>query len=369
MRLNRTMSQKLSIGLLFGGESPEHEVSIVTARGIATNMDRSRYEVRPIGIASNGVWVLKGDPFERLGKGEQPPRSAHPFLPLEQGAESEPLPDVFFNALHGAGGEDGQIQGYLELLHRPYTGAGLLAMAAGMDKWITKRIWESEGLPVGPYAGLTEEGWRKDPEESLHAIRALGLPVFVKPANTGSSIGIEKVKHMEDVPDAIERTLQFDRRVLVEKGLDAREIEMAVLGGDDPMVSVPGEVHVAGEFYDFKDKYLDGKSWTEVPAQLPGSLASKFRTYAKAAFRSLDAYGMARVDFFLERGTDRIFLNEINLIPGFTPISMYPKLMEASGIPYAELLTRLIDLALARHAQMHSKQRGYRSGSDWFAKG
>jgi len=357
----------MSVGLLFGGESPEHEVSIVTAKSIAKHLDPQRFEVRPMGIARNGVWTMLGDPFERLSAGEQPTRSDEAFLPLEKGAESVALPDVFFNAIHGAGGEDGQLQGYLEMLHRPYTGAGLLAMAAGMDKWITKRIWESEGLPVGPYVGLTEEQWRRAPGASLDSARALGLPLFVKPANTGSSIGIQKVKDFSMLPAAIEDALKFDRRVLVERGIDAREIEVAVLGGDEPFVSVPGEVLVAGEFYDFKDKYLDGKSSTVVPADLPGGLADRIRSHARAAFRSLDAYGMARMDFFLERGSSRVFLNEINLIPGFTSISMYPKLMEASGIPYSELLTRLIDLALARHDQMKGKQHGFESGSNWFA--
>ncbi|MBK8793637.1 MAG: D-alanine--D-alanine ligase [Holophaga sp.] len=361
------MANLMIVGLLFGGESPEHEVSIVTAKSIAKHLDPMRFEVRPMGIARNGVWVMLGDPFARLSAGEQPERSEHAFLPLEKGAEQMQLPDVFFNAIHGAGGEDGQLQGYLELLHRPYTGAGLLAMAAGMDKWITKRIWESEGLPVGPYVGLTEEQWRRSPEEALRSVRALGLPVFVKPANTGSSIGIQKVKDFDQIADAIEDALKFDRRVLVERGIDAREIEIAVLGGDEPFVSVPGEVLVAGEFYDFKDKYLDGKSSTSIPAELPGGLAERLRTYARAAFRSLDAYGMARMDFFLERGTNRILLNEINLIPGFTSISMYPKLMEASGIPYPELLNRLIELALARHQQMKQKSHGFESGSTWYA--
>lgn len=361
------MEKRLIIGLLFGGESPEHEVSIVTAKSIAKHLDPGRFEVRPMGIARNGVWAILGDPFARLSAGEQPERSVHAFLPLEKGAEGQPLPDVFFNAIHGAGGEDGQLQGYLEMLHRPYTGAGLLAMAAGMDKWITKRIWESEGLPVGPYVGLTEEQWHRDPESVLNSIRSLGLPLFVKPANTGSSIGIQKVKAFADLASAVEGALSFDRRVLVERGIDAREIEVAVLGGDEPFVSVPGEVLVAGEFYDFKDKYLDGKSSTVVPADLPGGLAERIRSQARAAFRSLDAYGMARMDFFLERGSSRIFLNEINLIPGFTNISMYPKLMEASGIPYPELLARLVELALARHRQMQGKQHGFESGSSWFA--
>jgi D-alanine-D-alanine ligase len=356
-----------SIGLLFGGESPEHEVSIATARSIARHLPKDRFEVRPIGIARNGVWVVNGDPFARLSANERPERSAYPFLPLEKGAEETPLPDLFFNALHGAGGEDGQIQGYLEPLHRPYTGAGLLAMAAGMDKWITKRIWESEGLPVTPYVGITEEQWARDRESVLMSLAALGIPAFVKPVNLGSSIGIQKVKTRKALAAAIDQAFRFDRRVLVEKGLDARELEVAALGGDDPFISVVGEILVGGEFYDFNDKYIDGKSSTMIPADVPASVAREIHRQAREAYRSLDTYGMARIDFFLERATGKVFLNEINLIPGFTSISMYPKLMEASGIPYEELLTRLIDLALARHRQMQGKQRGYESGSQWFA--
>jgi len=358
---------RLSIGLLFGGESPEHEVSIVSARSIAAHLDPAWFEVRPMGIARNGVWVMNGDPLARLAAGEMPQRGEHPFLPLEQGAESTPLPDVFFNAIHGAGGEDGQIQGYLEPLHRPYTGAGLLAMAAALDKWITKRIWESDGLPVVPYQGLTEEYWRKAPEAVLRSLEALGMPVFVKPANLGSSIGIEKVGRAEDLPAALDQAFSFDRRVIVEQGLRARELEVAVLGGDDPLVSVPGEIIVAGEFYDFKDKYINGKSYAKIPAELPEGMANLITRHAVAAFRALDAYGMARVDFFLDRDTGRLFLNEINLIPGFTSISMYPKLMEASGIAYRELLGRLVDLAVARHAEKTAKNRFFQSGSQWFA--
>jgi len=360
-------TDRLSVGLLFGGESPEHEVSIVTARSIAAHLDPDRFEVRPMGIARNGVWVMNGDPLARLAAGEMPERSEHPFLPLERGAEDAPLPDVFFNAIHGAGGEDGQIQGFLEPLHRPYTGAGLLAMAAALDKWITKRIWESEGLPVTPYRGLTEEGWRRDPGKVLRELEAMGLPVFVKPANLGSSIGIEKIHRAEDLPGALDRTFGYDRRALVEQGLRARELEVAVLGGDDPFVSVAGEVLVAGEFYDFKDKYIDGKSSARIPADLPEGMANLITHYAVHAFRALDAYGMARVDFFLDRDTGRLYLNEINLIPGFTSISMYPKLMEASGVPYPELLTRLIDLALKRHQEKVAKTRFFQSGSKWYA--
>lgn len=361
------MTSRLVVGLLFGGESPEHEVSIVSAKSIAAHLDPARFEVRPIGISREGVWTMLGDPFARLSAGERPERSAHPFLPVERGAESHPLPDLFFNAIHGATGEDGQLQGYLELLHRPYTGAGLLAMAAGMDKWITKRVWENERLPVVPYVGVTEERWRLDSGAVLREAAPLGMPLFVKPANLGSSIGVEKVKRADDLPEALDRSFTFDRRVLVEQGLDAREIEVAVLGGEDPFVSVPGEILVAGEFYDFKDKYLDGKSRAVIPADLPAEIIERIRNHARAAFMAMDAYGMARVDFFLERGSGRLHLNEINLIPGFTHISMYPKMMEASGVPYRELLTRLVDLALARHAQMQAKLRSYVSGSDWYA--
>ena len=360
------MTQRLSVGLLFGGESPEHEVSIVTARAIAGHLDPARFDVRPMGIARNGVWIVTGDPFARLASGERPERSTVPFLPLEKGAEATPLPDLFFNALHGAGGEDGQISGYLELLHRPYTGGGLLAMAAGMDKWITKRLWESEGLPVGPYVGLTEEHWQRDRLTCLAECGKLGLPLFVKPANLGSSIGVEKVKRTEDLATALDRAVTFDRRVLVEQGLDVREIEVAVLGGDEPQVSVPGEVIVADEFYTFEDKYIHGQSRTEIPARIPEDLVDQVRRLAARAFTATDGYGMARVDFFLERGTGGLFLNELNFIPGFTSISMYPKMMAASGVPYAQLLTRLIDLALARHAQTAAKQKGFQSGSSWF---
>ena len=360
------MDQKRGVGLLFGGESPEHEVSIVTARAIAEHLDPACFVVRPMGIARNGVWVVTGDPFARLAAGELPERGAHPFLPLEKGAEATPLPDVFFNALHGAGGEDGQIQGYLELLHRPYTGAGLLAMAAGMDKWITKRLWESEGLPVVPYVGLTEERWNRERAACLAACARLGLPLFVKPANLGSSIGVEKIKAEGDLAAALDRAFTYDRRVLVEQGLDVREIEVAVLGGDEPLISKPGEVIVADEFYTFEDKYLHGRSRTEIPAQLSGELTDLVRGLAAKAFAASDGYGMARVDLFLERPTGLVYLNELNFIPGFTSISMYPKMMAASGVPYAELLTRLIDLAVARHAQMAAKQKGFQSGSDWF---
>ena len=356
----------INVGLLFGGESPEHEVSIASAKSIALHLDPSKFHVVPIGIARNGVWTILGDTFERLSSGETPEKSDCPFLPLERGAEQIRLPDVVFNIIHGVGGEDGQIQGYLELLKIPYTGAGRLALAVAMDKWMTKRVWESEGLTVTPYVGITEDNWERNQQDNIDHCLSLGLPLFVKPANTGSSIGIEKVKHADAIKKAIDSAFHYDRRILVEKGLNVREIEVAVLGGFDPIVSMPGEVLVAGEFYDFADKYVDGKSRTQVPADLPDDTAQTIRTAARRAFQSLDGYGLARVDFFIERNTNQIYLNEINTIPGFTSISMFPKLIEAAGISYRDQITMLIDLAMNRHKQMAVKQVGFKSGSEWF---
>ncbi|MCL1894774.1 MAG: D-alanine--D-alanine ligase [Holophagaceae bacterium] len=357
----------VDVGLLFGGESLEHEVSIVSARSVAQNLDPALFCIKPIGVARNGVWAVLGDPFERLSNGELPEKSSCPFLPLEAGAEQFPPPDVVFNIIHGAGGEDGQIQGYLELLKIPYTGAGRLALALTMDKWMAKRVWESEGLPVTPYRAISEEGWNQDQDGFIEQCKALGMPLFVKPSNSGSSVGIEKVRDFADLQKTIENAFLYDRRILVESGLDAREIEVAVLGGDDPIVSMPGEVLVTGEFYDFADKYVNGKSQTLIPAELDDELAKKIMGMARRAFVSIDGYGLARVDFFVQRETGDVFINEMNTIPGFTSISMFPKLIENVGIPYREQLTRLIELAIARDRQMVDKQIDFHSGSEWFS--
>ncbi len=358
---------RLSIGLLFGGQSPEHEVSIVSARSIASHLDPDRFEVRPIGIARNGVWTVSGDPFAGLTAGERPASGESPFLPFGQGCEATPLPEVFFKAIHGAGGEDGQLQGYLEALDRPYTGAGLLAMALTMDKAMTKRVWEAEGLPVVPWVGLTEEAWHRDRGACLRQLEILDWPRFVKPANLGSSIGISKAVDLRGLEAALDLAFGFDRRVLVEQGVDGRELETAGFGGDDPIISPVGEVLVAGEFYDFNDKYVDGKSRTQIPAAIPQEIAQQVRTLAHRAWRAVDAHGLARIDFFLCRRTGLLYLNEINMIPGFTSISMYPKLMEAAGIPYSDLLGRLVDLALERHRLRKGKQRDFSSGSNWYS--
>jgi D-alanine-D-alanine ligase len=359
---------RIRVGLLFGGESPEHEVSIASARSIATVIDRQRFDVQPIGVAKNGVWLVEGDPFARLSAGEQPPHGPLPYLPLEAGAEKASLPDVFFVVIHGAGGEDGRIQGYLDLLGRPYTGAGVLALAAGMDKWIARQIWHSVGLTTVPYRGFTEGRWRENPREVMNELRPLGAQLFVKPANLGSSIGVVKVKSEDALAPAIEQAFQFDRRVLVDTAIDAREIELGVLGGDSVLVSAPGEVLVAEEFYTFHDKYVGGKSSTKVPADLSPAQEDELKRAAALAFQSLDGHGMGRVDFFLCRKTGALYLNEINFCPGFTDISMYPKLMQTVGVSYEELISRLIALALERHQQGSTKVKNFSSGSQWFAQ-
>jgi D-alanine-D-alanine ligase len=366
--VKESISARIRVGLLFGGESPEHEVSIASARSIADVIDRNRFDVSPIGVAKNGVWLVQGDAFARLTAGEQPARGTMPYLPLEAGGENVPLPDVFFIVIHGAGGEDGRIQGYLDLLRRPYTGAGVLALAAGMDKWIARQIWRSFGLTTVPFLGITEGRWRENPREVMKEVRPLGSQLFVKPANLGSSIGVVKVKSEDELAPAIEQAFQFDRRVLVDTAIDAREIELGVLGGDEVLVSMPGEVLVAEEFYTFHDKYVGGKSSTKVPADLSAARGDELRRAAALAFQSLDGHGMGRVDFFLCRKTGAIYLNEINFCPGFTNISMYPKLMETVGVPYQDLIARLIALALERHRQESTKVKNYSSGSHWFAQ-
>jgi D-alanine-D-alanine ligase len=366
--VEESISKRIRVGLVFGGESPEHEVSIATARSIADVIDRQRFDVQPIGVARNGVWLVQGDPFARLTAGEEPARGPIPYLPLEAGGETAPLPDVFFIAIHGAGGEDGRIQGYFDLLRRPYTGAGVLALAAGMDKWVARSIWQSVGLTTVPFIGITEERWRNHAREVMEESRALGSPLFVKPANLGSSIGVVKVKSEDALAPAIEQAFRFDRRVIVDTAIDAREIELGVLGGDDVIVSLPGEVLVAEEFYTFHDKYVGGKSSTKVPADLTAAQSDELRRAAALAFRSLDGYGMGRVDFFLCRKTGAFYLNEVNFCPGFTRISMYPRLMETVGVPYVDLIARLITLALARYAQESTKMKKFSSGSDWYAQ-
>jgi D-alanine-D-alanine ligase len=349
---------------------------VVSARGVVAALDPARFETVPLAIAGDGSWLDPEDSARLLFSEAKriEARAAGAKLVVDPGrgglvrlaraSEPQPVPlDAVFSVVHGWGGEDGRVQGLLELAGIPCVGAGVLGSAAGMDKQVAKALFQERGLPVGPWRALLRSDWTKDragAEATL--VSALGLPLFVKPANGGSSVGISKVHRSPELQAALELAFAHDRKIVVEKGLDAREIECAVLGNDNPEASVLGEIVPSGEFYDYAAKYEDGTSTLRIPAPLPAGLAESIRTLAIAAFRALDLAGMARVDFFVEKGSDRVFLNEVNTLPGFTPISMYPKLWEATGLSYRELLTRLIELARARAEE--ERHRVSRRGGD-----
>jgi D-alanine-D-alanine ligase len=358
------MATKTRIYLIFGGRSGEHEVSLMSAKNVMGALDKEKYEVVPIGITKAGQWLLSGDPMKALTDGVEqvggfpvgllgdPTHSE--LIGVGQGAPLAPTdgPSVFFPVLHGTYGEDGTIQGLLEMANVPYVGCGVLASSAAMDKGVAKMLFQQAGLQVGGYKVYLRAAWQANNEEILTDIEAtFGIyPLFVKPANLGSSVGISKVRSRVELALAMAEAARFDRRIIVEEGLNAQEIEVAVLGNDQPIASVPGEVIPGSEFYDYSDKYFDDRSTTRIPADLPPDVTEEIRRQAVIAFQAIDGSGMARCDFFLERGTNRILINEVNTIPGFTRISMYPKMWEASGISYPALVDRLIVLALERHA-------------------
>jgi len=345
--------------VVFGGRSGEHEVSLASARAITSALQRGgRHEVVPVGITRSGRWIHSGDPMREL---ESNHKQLQDGTTLEASGPSatagEKLPaglgsvDVVFPVLHGPYGEDGTIQGMLELAGVPYVGSGVLGSAVGMDKITMKKVFAHHGLPQVEWTGLTRRQWEGDPKARIREIEdTLGYPCFVKPANLGSSVGIGKAGNAKELRAALDAAAGLDRRIIVERGLDAREIEVSVLGNEDPDVSVPGEIFLRGDgFYDYEAKYVEGGMELGVPAKIPAKTVDELRRVARAAFEAVDAAGMARVDFFLERGTDRLILNEINTIPGFTPTSVYAELWAASGLPYEDLLERLIALALERH--------------------
>jgi D-alanine-D-alanine ligase len=370
------MSKKIKLGILFGGRSGEHEVSLQSATSVLNALDPGKYEVIPIAISKEGRWLLgaslKGNTQPQLAavleRGEPvipPPDPAGPrFVPFNSRAVSHPQKsagiDVIFPVLHGTFGEDGTVQGLLELAGIPYVGAGVLGSAVGMDKDVMKRLFRDANLPVVPWQVVLREEWERNPlaiEKSLQ--RNFGYPAFVKPANLGSSVGITKVHRREELKPALRLAAQYDRKVIVEKGIDAREIECAVLGNDRPEASVPGEIRPVNEFYDYDAKYVSEGSQLIIPAKLSAGQSRKVRQFAIQAFKAIDCAGMARVDFLMERRRGAIYVNEINTIPGFTSISMYPKLWEATGVPYAELLDRLIELALERSREKRQTRYTY----------
>jgi D-alanine-D-alanine ligase len=348
--------------LLFGGRSAEHEVSILSAKSVAAAAPRPRIEIVPICIARDGRFVGPERSARILDGNDTSDRGDDDFS-MESWSRSAGI-DCVFPLIHGTDGEDGTLQGYLEILGLPYTGSGVSASAIGMDKGHMKHAFAAAKLPIVDFVQVHENDWRNERERIVRAVNnALRLPYFVKPANGGSSVGVTKVKNDGDLGAAIEKAFTFDEKALVERGIDAREIEVAVLGNDDPQASLPGEIIAGREFYDYEDKYVDDKTQLVIPVKLPKEKIDEFRTLAIAAFKAIGAAGFARVDFFLERGKNRLYVNEINTIPGFTNISMYPKLWEATEIKYPKLIEKLIDLGIE-----HSRARTSRhdSAMKWF---
>jgi D-alanine-D-alanine ligase len=358
---------KLRVGVLFGGRSGEHEVSLRSARAVAAAMDPEIYERVLLAIDKQGRWLLGQDAAALLADPSQPQPTPDNLMPtafdLSQATLSQPTPgglipqsealrrlDVIFPVLHGPLGEDGTVQGLLELADIPYVGCGVAASAVGMDKATSKAVFAAHGLPQAPYLALKRQRWQAAPEATLAAIEAqLPYPVFVKPANLGSSVGISKAAGRTSLRQALNEASRYDRKLIVEQGIDAREIEVSVLGNDAPAASLPGEVIPSREFYDYAAKYITDDSTLLIPAPLTPEQTAEVQRLAVAAFMAIDGAGMARVDFLLDRHSGQLYLNEVNTIPGFTSISMYPKLWAASGLPFAQLVDRLIELALERH--------------------
>jgi D-alanine-D-alanine ligase len=392
--------KKLRVGILFGGRSGEHEVSLLSAASVLNAIDKDKYEVVPIGITKDGRWLTSehaenlltgkllleprnlraGDPDTTspaavLARGEAvvvPPEPVHrhsglvPFQTdaglMRRSSDRAINVDVIFPVLHGTFGEDGTIQGLLELADIPYVGAGVLGSAAGMDKDIMKSLFVAAGIPIVKHVTILRSTWENDPKKVQKLVEnKLTYPLFVKPANLGSSVGISKAHNRKELGPAIEEAAKFDRKIVLEQGVGgkkdkAREIECSVLGNDEPAASVPGEIVPGKEFYDYTAKYVDEGSQLIIPAKLTKAETKKVQELAIAAFRAVDCSGLARVDFLMDPKTRKIFLNEINTMPGFTAISMYPKLWAASGLAYADLIDRLIQLGIERHEDKKKNQ-------------
>jgi D-alanine-D-alanine ligase len=366
--------KRLKIGVIFGGKSAEHEVSINSAQNVMRALDPGKYEVVPLGISKAGRWLTRGDPLQVLTGGQismpQLLETGYRSVDdLSSGREIIPgtlaagLPevDVIFPVLHGPFGEDGTVQGLLELADIPYVGAGVMASAVGMDKAAMKDLFRSHDLPTPKYIVVKRHEWETQPDRvAARAAAEIGYPCFVKPANMGSSVGVHKVHAAAELAAALTEAAAYDRKLLIEVAVPlAREIECGVLGNDEPIASVPGEIVPGHEFYDYVAKYIDDSSDLLIPAPLEPAMTERVRDLAIKAFLAVDGAGMARVDFLLSRSTGELYVNELNTIPGFTRISMYPKLWAASGLAYRELIDRLIQLALERHADKQRSRTNY----------
>lgn len=370
------MTKKIRIGVLFGGQSGEHEVSLVSAHAVMENLDREKYDVVPVGITKQGHWLAGDTAYATLQAAADPkllpggsqtesssaesvsnvssstPESNDTLTQIEEQflvRQPDLAIDVVFPVLHGPMGEDGTVQGMLELAGAAYVGCGVLASAVGMDKLMMKAAFAVAGLPLVPFLAVRRVDLGRNPEAVMSQIEAhLRYPMFVKPANMGSSVGITKATDRTTLEQGLREAARYDRRIVVEQGINAREIEVSVLGNDEIETSVPGEVVPSNEWYDYEAKYLDGKSEILIPAPIPPELAEHVQALAVQAFTAVDGAGLARVDFLLDKETNALYLNEVNTMPGFTPVSMYARMWEASGLSYPALLDRLITLALER---------------------
>jgi D-alanine-D-alanine ligase len=384
--------KKIRVGVIFGGRSAEHEVSLVSAKAVLNAIDPEKYDVALIGVTREGRWISLGDAQLTAGSKPDPLALMEPFSNPKAGdevAQTALLPDpsaskrglaeinnlggaaslqfgapvdVIFPVLHGPYGEDGTMQGLLELANVPYVGCGVLASAVGMDKVAAREIFKQNGLPVLEYVAFKRKDWEKDPESKealLDRVEAeMGFPNFVKPVNMGSSVGISKARDRAELAAAIDTACRYDRKIMVEKALNPRELEVAVLGNDDPVASVVGEIQISrkSDFYSYTAKYQDEEVGFTIPADIPAELSDRLRAMAVRAFEALDCAGMTRVDFFQDRATGEVYLNEVNTIPGFTPVSMYPMMWEKTGVSYRELVDRLLELALERHADRNRNE-------------
>jgi D-alanine-D-alanine ligase len=373
------MANKIRVGLIFGGKSGEHEVSLASAQSVARAIDKEKYEVVLIGITKDGRWVAGSNALKQLAAASPTPLLAAGLdvsLPngatetattkeLVPGAATAASPlssiDVAFPLVHGPLGEDGTIQGLLELADLPYVGAGVAASAVGMDKALMKAIFQANNLPIVDWRLILRREWESKPEETIRGIEsAFGYPCFIKPANLGSSVGITKAHNWDELAQALATAAQFDRKLIAERAIDGREIECSVLGNDEPIAALPGEVVPKREFYDYAAKYAeDAGTELRVPADLSPEQTRSVQDIAIRAFKAIDGSGLARVDFFLERATSKVLLNEINTIPGFTSVSMYPRMWEQTGLTYPALIDRLIQLALERYADKKKSKTTY----------
>ncbi|HAU31622.1 MAG TPA: D-alanine--D-alanine ligase [Desulfotomaculum sp.] len=362
--------KKLRVLVLFGGRSGEHEVSVQSGSAVLNALDRQKYEVIPVNIGKDGRWLKSAgapDVLDNKDNGMPVALLGDPFIKglvqtetFQKSAGLVDEVDLVFPVLHGTYGEDGTVQGLLEMADLPYVGGGVLASAVGMDKVIMKKVFAQEGIPQARFWHCLRSEWERKRDFVIGEVEMnFTYPFFVKPANLGSSVGISKAHDRQELIDAFDLALKFDRKAIVEEFIDGREIEVSVLGNDDPVASVPGEVFSLKEYYDYEAKYRDGLSNWKAPAEIPDETARAIQELAVAAFKSIDCAGMARVDFFIARGSGQVYVNEINTIPGFTRFSMYPKLWELSGIGFTELLDRLVDLALEKHQEKKRNQTSF----------